>query len=73
MPAITYAIVEPTAHRDRVFADGFATRELAEQAAEQADVIWYRGWRVVEMHAADCECASCTQDPWERLRAAMAA
>jgi hypothetical protein len=73
MSQITYAILEHTAGRDRVFADGFATRESAEQAAEAADVIWYRGYHVAEMHAAGCQCAKCTQDPWERQLAAMAA
>lgn len=77
MSKITYAIVEPTSARDHVFADGYPTREAAEQAAESAGVIWYRGYRIVEHHAHDCGCERCSrarsQDPWERQLAAMAA
>jgi hypothetical protein len=70
---ITYAIIEHTAGRDRVFANGYPSHEAAEQAAKAADVIWYRGYHVAEMHAASCCCAKCGADPWERQLAAMAA
>jgi hypothetical protein len=70
---ITYAIIELTAGRDRTFAAGYPTRGAAEQAAAEADIVWYRGYRIAEQHSSRCRCERCTTDPWERQLAAMAA